>query len=150
MPQSVVRWVGALAVGGCGVAACVAQTSGVLGYWRSPAGSILHIDRCGGDVCATVVTISKTAPGTIDANNPDKSLRSRPLCNLEVGLDFKLADAAHAEDGKLYDPESGKTYKGSMTAEGNKLNLRGYVGFKAFGRSETWTRTDASQVTCRL
>ena len=104
--------------------------------------------RCGGDVCASVVAISKTAPATNDGNNPDASLRSRPICNLMIGSGFHPRDVNHAEDGRLYDPESGKTYKGSMTADGSTLNLRGYIGFKAFGRSETWTRTDASQVTC--
>ena len=132
-----------------GVVPAVAQDSGVLGYWHSPGGSVLHIARCGGDVCANVVAISKTAPAVVDGNNPDKSMRTRPICNLQIGSGFKLVDVNHAEDGKLYDPENGKTYKGSMSAEGNALNLRGYIGFKAFGRSETWTRTDASQVTCR-
>lgn len=136
---------------GCGlvVSGALAQEGGVLGFWRSPGGSVLHIAPCGGEVCATVVTISKTAPSVLDGNNPDKSLRNRSICNLQVGTAFHLVDVNRAEDGKLYDPESGKTYKGSMTAVGSVLNLRGYVGFKAFGRSETWTRTNASQVGCR-
>ncbi len=130
-------------------ASSLAQENGVLGYWRSPGGSVLHIAHCGSEVCANVVAISKSAPATIDGNNPDKSLRTRPICNLQIGSGFKLQDATHAEDGKIYDPENGKTYKGSMSAEGDTLNLRGYIGFKAFGRSETWTRTDASKTTCR-
>ncbi len=132
-----------------GVMPAMAQDAGVLGFWRSPGGSVLRIAHCGGEVCATVVAISKTAPATVDGNNPDKSLRTRSICNLQIGSGFKLQDANHAEDGKIYDPENGKTYKGSMTAEGNTLNLRGFIGFKAFGRSEMWTRTEASQGTCR-
>lgn len=149
MRNSTVRFL--IGMASCGLLATTlfSQSSGVLGYWRSPGGSVLRIAPCGGDVCATVVTISKTAPSTLDGNNPDKSLRNRSICNLQVGTAFHLVDADHAEDGKLYDPESGKTYKGSMTAAGSALNLRGYVGFKAFGRSETWARTDASQAGCR-
>ncbi len=110
---------------------------------------MLHVVQCGGDVCAVVVAVSKSAPASVDRNNPDASLQSRSLCNLQIGYGFKLGDANHAADGRLYDPENGKTYRGSITAEGEKLELRGYIGFKAFGRSETWTRTDASQATCR-
>jgi uncharacterized protein (DUF2147 family) len=35
-----------------------------------------------------------------------------------------------------------------MTAEGDELHLRGYVGFKLFGKTETWTRTSPSDATC--
>jgi uncharacterized protein (DUF2147 family) len=45
--------------------------------------------------------------------------------------------------GKLYDPKSGKEYKGRAKLEGeNKLVLRGYVLIPLFGRSETWTRAE--------
>lgn len=35
-----------------------------------------------------------------------------------------------------------------MSADGDHLNLRGYIGFKAFGRSETWTRVERTAATC--
>lgn len=149
MRRGTLRFLIGMAAYGPLAATSFGQNNGVLGYWRSPGGSVLHIAPCGSDVCANVVTIAKSAPSTLDGNNPDKSLRNRPICNLQIGSGFHLADANRAEDGKLYDPESGKTYKGSMTADGASLNLRGYIGFKAFGRSETWTRTDASQAGCR-
>ncbi len=122
--------------------------NGVLGYWSTDAGSVLHIDPCGQHVCITIVTISKTAPGVIDERNPDPSLRARPVCKLVIGTAFDLKDANHAEDGRIYDPESGKTYKSVMTSDGNDLHLRGYVGFKALGRSQTWHRTAAEYATC--
>lgn len=31
-----------------------------------------------------------------------------------------------------------------MTAEGDVLHLRGYLGIKLFGRTETWTRLPAT------
>lgn len=129
-------------------APAVAPATGVLGYWSTDAGSVLHIDRCGDDVCITIVTISKKAPGVIDERNPDAALRSRPVCQLQIGTGFTLKDPDHAENGRIYDPESGKTYKSVMSADGNLLNLRGYVGFKALGRSQTWHRTAAEYATC--
>ena len=61
---------------------------------------------------------------------------------------FKLKDADHAVDGRIYDPESGKTYKSVLSSDGNTLSVRGYVGIKAFGRSQTWKRTAAEYATC--
>ncbi len=129
-------------------APAVPPAEGVLGYWSTDAGSVLQIDHCGESVCITIRTISKKAPGVIDARNPDAALRSRPVCRLQIGAGFQLVDPNHAEGGRIYDPESGKTYKSVMTSEGNDLHLRGYVGFKALGRSQTWHRTSEQYATC--
>jgi uncharacterized protein (DUF2147 family) len=122
--------------------------SGILGDWREPTGSVIEIFHCGPDVCARMITISRAAPTQLDEKNPDSAARKHPLCGLQIGYGFHLTDPAHADSGKLYDPKSGKTYKGVMTADGDQLHLRGYVGIKAFGRSETWTRTDRSAAAC--
>ena len=127
-----------------------AQThpTGVLGDWREPTGSVIEIFHCGSDLCAKMVAISKQAPTQLDKNNPDPKSRTHPLCGLQIGYGFHLTDPTHADGGRLYDPKSGKTYHGTMTAEGNQLHLRGYIGFKAFGKTETWTRTDHNAATC--
>lgn len=125
----------------------LAQESGVLGYWREPGGSVLHTEACGGDVCASIVAISPSAPARVDDKNPNPTLRGRSLCGLRIGEGFHLAAPNKAEDGKLYDPKSGKTYHGLMTSSGKDLHLRGYIGVSLFGRTETWTRT-GSTATC--
>ena len=129
-------------------APAVAPTKGLLGYWSTDGGAVLHIDHCGTGVCITVVTISQKAPGVIDGRNPDPVLRSRPICKMEIGSDFQLKDMEHGEKGRIYDPESGKTYKAVMVSDANTLTLRGYVGFKALGRSQMWRRTSADSATC--
>lgn len=44
--------------------------------------------------------------------------------------------------GTILDPENGKTYKCKMYLEdgGQKLVVRGYIGFSLVGRSQTWNR----------
>lgn len=116
--------------------------TGILGDWREPTGSVIEIFKCGADVCAKTVAIGPQAPSRLDLRNPDPKARNHALCGLQVGYGFHQSDAIHADGGKLYDPKSGKTYRGSMTVEGNQLHLRGYIGFKAFGKTETWTRAD--------
>jgi uncharacterized protein (DUF2147 family) len=123
-------------------APCVHAASPALdGDWREPGGSIIHIAPCGADICATLVAIRANAPSRLDIHNPDPAQRSHPLCGLVIGRSFHKTSPDHAEGGMLYDPKSGKTYHGEMTVAGDKLDLRGYVGLKVFGRTETWTRT---------
>jgi len=87
-----------------------------------------------------LVFISPTARGTNDFNNPSEALRNRPLCGLEIGSNFKPQDNKRATDGTLYDPKTGKTYRGVMTLDGADLKLRGYISTPLFGRTEVWHR----------
>ena len=87
--------------------------------------------------------MSPTAPGDRDQLNPDKSLRSRPICGLRIGDGFKPDGPAAAAGGHIYDPESGKTYSGKMERQGDTLKLRGYIGFALIGRTEVWNLTQA-------
>ena len=129
---------------------CSAQApaTGVLGRWTEPGGSTIQVAPCAGGVCAQLISIDRQAPAQVDSHNPDPALRSRALCGLQIGSHFHLADPNHADGGALYDPRSGKTYTGAMTSVGDKLKLRGYVGIKLFGRSETWTRAAPNAATC--
>jgi len=131
-------------------AAVVAQAPGVLGDWKTPGGDAVHIDRCGPSVCLWILSLGPTAPVTTDSSNPDSSLRGRPLCGLKIGSGFSLRDPDHAAGGSLYDPKSGRTYSGQMAAQGSELHLRGYLLLSIFGRSETWTRTQAPPGACKL
>jgi uncharacterized protein (DUF2147 family) len=44
--------------------------------------------------------------------------------------------------GEILDPENGKTYRAKMklSEDGRRLQVRGYIGFSVFGRSQTWVR----------
>ena len=121
-----------------------AQTGGgVLGDWREPGGSVIRIAACGQDICLHLIKLSAGETHTVDGLNPDPAKQTRPLCNLEIGSGFHLSDPGNpdeAEDGRLYDPKSGKTYSGTMRADGDVLRLRGYILIKSFGRTEQWTR----------
>ena len=78
----------------------------------------------------------------LDENNPDDELKSRPLVNLVILKDFKFKDDEY-ENGKIYDPESGKTFSCAMHLENeNRLYVRGYIGFSLIGRTTYWTRIE--------
>jgi uncharacterized protein (DUF2147 family) len=124
-----------------GTAPASPVSTGAIGDWKTPTGSVLRVEPCGAAVCLRVVRLSPTAPATTDIHNPDPALHHRALCGLIVGSAFHPDDATHLTDGRLYDPTSGHTYRGTITAEGDSLHLRGYIGLPLFGRSETWQRT---------
>ncbi len=120
---------------------CATAAPGLFGDWKTADGSVVRTAPCAEALCIKIVSVTPTAPGTLDHNNPDASLRKRSLCNLEIGSGFVLAGNTAATGGRLYDPESGKTYKGNIDLKGDVLKLRGYLGITLFGRTETWHRT---------
>jgi len=77
--------------------------------------------------------------GRRDLKNPNTSLRERELVGVELFTNFLYKDGAY-EDGKIYDPESGKTYDCKMSFNGKNLKVRGYVGISLFGRTEIFER----------
>jgi uncharacterized protein (DUF2147 family) len=77
----------------------------------------------------------------MDTKNPDETKRSRPIVGLPILEGFAFNGTDKWEDGKIYDPASGKTYSCYMWLEDHKtLKVRGYIGISLLGRSETWTR----------
>jgi len=133
----------ALAAGGAD-----AQTATVLGYWREPGGSVIRIAPCDQQLCVEIAGLRTGAHHFTDERNPDPKLRHRPLCGLRIGAGFVELDPQHARGGHLYDPRSGHTYSGQMTAAGSLLQLRGYIGLPIFGRTATWVRAAQPSTAC--
>lgn len=67
--------------------------------------------------------------------------KNKPITGMEVirGLS---KDGSEYNDGTITDPKTGKTYKCLLTRSGDKLNVRGYVGIPAIGRSQTWYKVN--------
>ncbi len=126
-----------------------AQSSSIVGDWKEPTGAVIAIEPCSSGLCLRLLSLSPHSPETTDIHNPNAALRGHALCNLEIGSQFHLSDATHAYGGMLYDPKSGKTYRGTMDAEGDSLHLRGYIGIPLFGRTEVWQRVSGKVTPCR-
>ena len=76
----------------------------------------------------------------LDISNPDATLRSRPKLSLELLKDFTFDGNDVYENGSIYDPKSGKTYRCKLTLNGDELKVRGFIGISLLGRTEKWTR----------
>ncbi|HMC85143.1 MAG TPA: DUF2147 domain-containing protein [Chitinophagaceae bacterium] len=74
-----------------------------------------------------------------DTKNPDETLKNREVLGIELLTGFTFNDDFYT-DGKIYDPESGKTYDCRMSLTDKILKVRGYIGISLFGRTETFER----------
>ncbi|WP_242434513.1 DUF2147 domain-containing protein [Hymenobacter amundsenii] len=80
-----------------------------------------------------------TAPA--DTQNPNPKLRSRPRLGMVFMQGFEYDEDNKWDDGKIYDPETGKTYSCYIKMENaNTMEVKGYIGFSLIGKSQTWTR----------
>lgn len=67
--------------------------------------------------------------------------KNKPLIGLEIIRGLKK-EGKEFTGGTITDPKTGKTYKCTITRDGNKLNVRGYVGLSLIGRTQTWQKAD--------
>lgn len=81
----------------------------------------------------------KNGKTILDKNNPNPAKRHLPVQGLTIFYDFEYEDGKLTK-GKLYDPRTGKDYRGKIWIEDDELMVRGYIGFlygtKAFSKVE--------------
>lgn len=127
----------------------VGQPSRIVGYWLTEEGqSQIEISRGDdGQFYGRIVWLEEPLDDDglpkRDDENPDRSLRSRPLAGLEILKGFSYdQEKGEWSGGTIYDPENGRTYSAYMRLDGtNTLRMRGYVmGMRFLGRSTYWER----------
>ena len=128
----------------------LAPDSPMLGNWTTPDGSLVKVYPCESDhLCVRIATIAMKNVPRVDAQNPDAALKTRKLCNLQIGSGFTPDVADKAGNGKIYDPNSGRTYSATMMVKGDVLKLRGFIGVSLLGRTETWHRAAGEVPECK-
>lgn len=117
----------------------------ILGTWL-PADKLGHIEifkennkYYGKIVCINNPINPKTGKKWQDSNNPNKAKRNRTIVGIRMMFNFEYnSKTKEYTNGTLYDVRTGKTYKGKMWLENDKLVLRGY--WFLFYRTEKWKR----------
>lgn len=122
----------------------------------SPIGRWTTIDDNTGKP-KSVVQIEQAANGTLSGKvveilqsdkgpNPvcdkcDGALKGKPIKGMTILWGLK-PNGAQWDGGTILDPAKGKTYKAKITLAdgGKKLQMRGYIGIEALGRTQTWVR----------
>jgi uncharacterized protein (DUF2147 family) len=117
----------------------------ILGEWITAEGKArVRISHGEDGYCGTIVWLRdslKNGSRVLDDKNPEEGLRSRSVIGLTIVWGFSFDGEEDWRGGRVYDPESGNTYHGTMTlADSTTLRLRGYVLLPLLGRTEEWTR----------
>lgn len=120
--------------------------SDIVGKWQNPSGEgRIEIYKKGDKYFGKLYWLKEPNDASgqpkKDEKNPDAKLQSRNIQGLEILTNFDKTGNDTWENGKIYDPKSGKTYSCKMTLKSaDKLDIRGFVGVSLLGRTETWTR----------
>lgn len=122
----------------------------------SPVGRWQTIDDTTGKP-KSIVQIEQAANGTLTGKvveilqsdkGPDPlcdkcegANKGKPIKGMTILWGLKQ-DGRQWSGGSILDPAKGKTYKAKVTVidGGRKLEMRGYLGIEALGRTQTWVR----------
>ncbi|WKZ66697.1 MAG: DUF2147 domain-containing protein [Flavobacteriales bacterium] len=122
----------------------------LIGVWEPSNGKArVKIEKIGGKYYGKIVWLREpNDPATnapkVDKNNPDEALRTVPLRGYRLLKDFTYGGNDEWSEGTIYDPENGSTYSCVITLkDANTLDIRGFIGVKALGRTDVWKRLQA-------
>jgi uncharacterized protein (DUF2147 family) len=134
---------------------CLAAGNGLVGVWfNQEKDAKIEMYPCGDKYCGKIVWLKRPVyaagskegtPGSArtDDKNPDPALKKAPLLGLVIVRDLVFVGDNVWKNGKVYDPDNGKTYSAKMTlVSPRQLNLRGFVGVSLLGRTAVWTKAD--------
>ncbi len=102
------------------------------------AKSVIQFSEKGGKVSGKIVKLYNKPASTV-CNKCKGSKKGKKIVGMTILSGLKAKGKNKWEGGKLLNPEDGKTYKGSLTLNGNKLSVKGCVVWPAC-RSQTWKR----------
>ncbi len=125
--------------------------SALLGNWMAESEKIaIELYRCEEYLCGKIIWVIKPYRNNgefkRDKHNPDPALRQRGYCGIEVVRGLRGKNDQVWRGGKFYDPKKGNTYDLDIALRNDgQLELRGYIGFRLFGKSEVWDRPDPDQ-----
>jgi uncharacterized protein (DUF2147 family) len=123
----------------------MAQTEGaILGTWFNTEKSAkIEVIKSGTEFVGKIIWIEpdgRDINTILDKENLDPNLRKRPIIGLMILHGFKFKNGIW-EGGKIYDPESGKTYSCELKLKNKTiLEVKGCVGFSWIGRTVEWSK----------
>ncbi|HUN52804.1 MAG TPA: DUF2147 domain-containing protein [Candidatus Sulfotelmatobacter sp.] len=136
----------------CRPAAPAAAADGLspLGVWATEGEkSHVKIEACGDKLCGSVIWLKEPLDDKgrekTDQHNSDEALRARKIVGLAILSGFvpEKDEPGVWEDGKIYNPEDGKTYSCTLTVkDASTLRVRGYVGIALLGKTQIWKRVE--------
>lgn len=121
-----------------------ANPGDVVGTWLTEGGkSRIQIRQQGNSLTGKMIWLKeplRDGKPKLDRNNESPALRTRALLGLTLIQGFVFKNG-HWEEGKIYNPEDGKTYSCTLTLKDpSTLEVRGYVMNPILGKTQVWKR----------
>lgn len=121
----------------------------ITGYWLTAnKASIIQFYKTGDVYNGKIVWLrqpnDKSGKPVTDINNPDKSKRKNQVVGSQMVYNLKYNPKTKMyEGGKVYQPQTGRTFdcKAKVTGNGNVLEITGIAGFSMISKTLTWSRT---------
>ena len=125
----------------------VISNAQVVGKWKAVDDSdgkekaVVDIYEQHGKLYGKILKLESTAKNT-HCQKCSGELKDRPIVGMVVMKDMVKTNNG-GKDGKVLDPNNGKTYSCSVElVEPDKLKMRGYIGMAAIGRTQYWYRVN--------
>ncbi|WP_018440930.1 DUF2147 domain-containing protein [Trinickia symbiotica] len=140
------RLLGGLAVA---LATCnvFAQTTPA-GTWKTiddatgqPRGEVKIVEQ-GSVYSGTLINVLKQVDSAKLCTKCTDDRKDKPIVGMTILKDMKMTGENEWSGGSILDPESGRVYRAKMSLSdnGKKLNVRGFIGISLLGRTQTWLR----------
>ncbi len=121
-----------IAAGMVAAASAAQADSSATGIWRMANGKVtVRLAQCGAGLCGTVIglrkPLDKQGKPKLDKENPNASLRHRPVIGLMILSNMKPI-GGDRWNGTIYNPDDGNTYNSKMRMQnGNTMKVEGCV-----------------------
>ncbi len=122
----------------------------VYGKWKTideegKAKSIVEITLNGDSATGQVIEIFDPEKVSAVCEKCKGDMANKPILGMKILSGLKETTKGEEwSGGQILDPNNGKTYRCLMRPKegGKKLEVRGYIGFSLFGRTQVWHKQD--------
>ena len=116
----------------------------ILGTWYNTEKSAqIEIVKIGSEFQGKILKFENAADYStppLDSKNENEKLRTKPIVGLTILNGLKYS-GGNWKDGKIHDPNSGKTYSCEVKLmNAYILEVKGYLGFSWVRRTVKWTK----------
>jgi uncharacterized protein (DUF2147 family) len=124
-----------------------AEVVSPIGLWKTiddatgTPGALVRIYEKDGKLFGRIEKLFKVEAESRGCTACNDDRRNQPLIGLTIIRNIGREGDIYG-GGDILDPDSGSVYRCKMHLEqgGNRLIVRGYIGFSFIGRSQTWQR----------
>lgn len=115
----------------------------ILGIWQTEHGSAkIQIYKNGSSYDGKLVWVKDELLRSGEKGTGNAA-RKKSASGTEVLSNFSYAGDGVWEDGTVFDPRSGRSYKCKLYMNSsNRLELRAYMGISLIGKSQIWSRVN--------